>query len=77
MPPSTQNLLLFPACALYAKNMHPEAMNIPCVNIKTYELQVSSSFQASQMEQFQTFLPKISHAFPLQKKSANIQFFYP
>ena len=75
VPHSAQNLLLFPACALYNKNMPQEAMKIPCINIKTYELQISSFFQASQMNQFQTFVPKINNAFTLQKKLQILIFF--
>ena len=75
VPHSAQNLLLFPACSLYNKNMPQEAMKIPWINIKTYELQISSFFQASPMDQSQTFLPKINHAFILQKQAANMHFF--
>ena len=69
VPHSTQNLLLFPACSLNTKNMNQEAMKIPCVNIKKFELKIFSFFQAShEMDQFQTLLPKINQAFTLQKK---------
>ena len=65
VPHLTHNLILFPLYALYTKNMHWEAMKTSCVKRKIYELQISSFFQAPQMDQFWTFLPTMDHAFTL------------